>query len=137
MSKLYSQYLDLKQINPNKIYIFKNGIFYIALDKDATSLSKEFGFKIVNLNDDIIKCGFPEKRLEYYTNLLENRNISFEIIDSKYSKIDNYSDYLNNINLKEIIDSLLQIDMNNISYKESFDFLFNISENVKKIYKRS
>jgi len=136
VSKLYSQYLDLKQIDSNKIYIFKSGIFYIALDKDATILSKEFGFKLVNLNENIIKCGFPEKRLSYYISLLENRNINFEIIDPKYNKIDNYSDYLNNSNLKETIDFLLNIDMNEISYKEAFDFLFSISENVKKIYKK-
>lgn len=39
MSKLYNSYLELKEKNSNFIYLFKNGVFFIALDEDAIKLS--------------------------------------------------------------------------------------------------
>lgn len=134
MSKLYNEYQNLKRIDSTKTYIFKSGIFYIALDEDAKTLSNKFGFKLVNLNDTVLKCGFPEKRLSFYVDMLRNLDIDFEIIDLKYDKIENYSDYLNNNKLKEIIDKLISIDMNNIAYKDSFELLLDINKDLKKIY---
>lgn len=134
MSKLYNEYLKLKNQNPEKIYLFKSGIFYISLNEDAEQLSKLFNFKITNLNDTVTKCGFPQKRLEYYTNLLTSCSVDFEIIDSNYPKIENYSDYLNNIKLKEIIDSIRDLDMNNITFQELFNFLSKINSDIKNIF---
>lgn len=134
MSKLYTEYLKLKNKDAEKLYLFKSGIFYIALDDDAKQLSELFDFKITNLNESVVKCGFPQKRLEYYTNLLSNSNIPFEVIDLNYSKIDNYSDYLNNMKAKDIIQSIMAIDMNNISFKESFEFLDKIKKQLQEIY---
>ena len=42
MSKLYEQYLKLKNENPKKLYLFKSGLFYIALEDDAVALSDKF-----------------------------------------------------------------------------------------------
>ena len=77
MSKLYEQYKKLKQNNKNNIYIFKNGIFYIALDDDAKKLSDIFGFKLVDFNGTILKCGFPLKKISYYIEKLEQNKIPF------------------------------------------------------------
>lgn len=134
MSKLYNEYLKLKNINNNKLYLFKSGIFYIALDEDSKKLSELFEFKLTNLNDSITKCGFPQKRLEFYVKKLKSLNIPFEIVDLNYSKIDNYSDYLNNNKIKNIIQSILDIDMDNTSFREAFDFLYKMKEEIKKIY---
>lgn len=134
MSKLYVEYLRLKKIDSKKIYLFKSGIFYIALDDDAKKLSEIFSFKLVNLNENTVKCGFPQNRLEYYISQLKLSKISFEIIDLSYSKIDNYSDYLNNIKIKTIIDSITNLDMNNITFKESFEFLEKIKQELNNIY---
>ena len=60
MSKLYKSYKNLKQNNPNKIYLFKSGMFYISLQEDAEKLSDIFGFKITNLNEEVTKVGFPQ-----------------------------------------------------------------------------
>ena len=65
MSKLYDKFSSLKNSNKDTLYLFKSGIFFIALNEDATKLSEIFGFKITNLNDTVTKCGFPEKRLEF------------------------------------------------------------------------
>ena len=66
MSKLYSKYLELKKNNPNKIYLFKSGIFLLAIDEDATKLSDELNLKVTNLSPDVLKCGFPVSRQEHY-----------------------------------------------------------------------
>ncbi len=134
MSKLYVEYLKLKSKNTDKLYLFKSGIFYIALEDDAKKLSKLFEFKITNLNQSVIKCGFPQKRLEFYIDKLNSLNVPFEIIDLNYSKVDNYSDYLNNSKVKDIIQSIMKIDMNNISFKESFEFLEKVKVELDKIY---
>ena len=133
MSKLYKKFLDLKKANNKKIYLFKSGIFYIALAEDAKIISELFNFKITNLNDEVTKCGFPETKLEYYTCLLQQNNIEFEIIDIRYNKIENYSDYLNNIKFKNIINTLEDIDMNNISFRQAFDILEKLSNEVKNV----
>lgn len=134
MSKLYVEYLKLKNENAKKLFLFKSGIFYIALEDDAKKLSELFNFKITNLNENVIKCGFPQKRLEFYINKLNSLNISFKIIDLNYYKVDNYSDYLNNSKIKDIIQSIIKIDMNNISFKESFEFLEKIKLELDKVY---
>lgn len=134
MSKLYVEYLKLKKENTEKIYLFKSGIFYIALEDDAKKLSELFEFKLTNLNESVIKCGFPQKRLEFYINKLNSLNIPFELIDLNYSKIENYSDYLNNNKIKNIIQSIMDIDMNNITFKDCFEFLDKTKEELNKIY---
>lgn len=134
MSKLYVEYLKLKNENIDKLYLFKSGIFYIAIENDAKKLSELFNFKLTNLNDTIVKCGFPQKRLEFYIDKLNSLNILFEIVDLNYSKVDNYSDYLNNNKIKDIVKSILQIDLNNISFKESFEFLEKTKIELENIY---
>ena len=48
MSKLLNTYNNLKKQNPDIIYLFKNGVFYLALEDDAKFLSNEFNLKLVN-----------------------------------------------------------------------------------------
>ena len=101
MSKLYDKFLKLKSENSEKIYLFKSGIFYVALNEDAKLLSDKFGFKITNLNETVTKCGFPNTRLDFYLNLFQNNNIDFKLIDSEYGKVEKISDYLSNEKVKD------------------------------------
>ena len=133
MSKLYDNFVNLKGSNKDKIYLFKSGIFFIALNEDATKLSEIFGFKITNLNDTVTKCGFPAKRIEYYSSLLDKMNIDFELIDSNSKKIENSSEYISNLNFNSIIDKLVKIDFDNITCKDAFDILYSLSLESKKI----
>lgn len=133
LSKLFYQYLKLKKENNNKLYLFKSGIFYIALEDDAKTLSKLFNFKIINLNENVIKCGFPLKRLEYYTNMLKQNNLNFEIINNNFTEVENSSNYLNNDNLKRLINYIAKLDMNEISFKESFNILNDLNLTLRKI----
>lgn len=76
----------------------------------------------------------------FYISLDEDAKIlselfDFEIIDNNYSKIDNYSDYYKNENLKSIINSIIELDMNDISFKQAFEILNNLHIKLKEIYK--
>ncbi len=133
MSKLYDKFSSLKNSNKEKLYLFKSGIFFIALNEDATKLSEIFGFKITNLNETVTKCGFPAKRIEYYSSLLDKMNIDFELIDSNSQKIEDSSEYISNLNFNNIIDKLVKIDFDNITCKDAFDILYDLSSKSKEI----
>lgn len=90
MSKLYEQYLKLKQQDSSKTYLFKCGTFYYMLDDDAKQISENFSLKLLPFCDDILKCAFPIFRLSYYIVEFQKLNINFEIVDNRYSKIENY-----------------------------------------------
>ena len=135
MSKVYSKYLELKKNNPNKIYLFKSGIFFLAIDEDATKLSDELNLKITNLSPDVLKCGFPVSRQEHYFRVLEAKHIPFTIIDDTYGVVENYSDYMNNVKLKKIIDEIININFDNITFKEAYEILLSTSNLLKEIYK--
>lgn len=46
MNKLYDVYLEKKKENAEKIYLFRNGNFYIALGDDAIRLSEELELEL-------------------------------------------------------------------------------------------
>lgn len=133
MSKLLDKYNGLKLNDADTILLFKSGIFFIALSDDAKKLNEVFAFKLTVFTNDILKCGFPQSRLDYYTTQLNTLKIPFKIIDDNYSKIDNYSDYLNNNNLKSIIEYILKLDMNDISYKKAYEILESVQGIFQKI----
>lgn len=126
MSKLLKQYNELKKKDPEKIYIFKVGIFYNILNEDARLVSKKIGLKLTDLSPEIIKCGFPVATLEKYTNLLTEHNIKFEIISSQTPSYQNAS-------YEQIVKKILNIDLDNTTCKEAFDILYMIQQNLKNI----
>lgn len=126
MSKLLKQYEELKKKDPDKIYIFRVGIFYNILNEDARLVSNEIGLKVTDLSPEIIKCGFPVATLEKYTNLLTEHNINFEIISNQTSSNQNTS-------YAKIIQKIQDIDLDNTTCKEAFDILYMIQQNLKNI----
>ena len=89
MSKLYDMYIELKNLNYETIYLFKSGIFFLAIDNDAYLLSKIFNLKIGNLTNSIIKCGFPCTSLNKYKNLFKVHNLNVKIIETHNTPIYN------------------------------------------------
>ena len=126
MSKLLKQYEEFKKKDPEKIYIFKVGIFYNILNEDARLVSKEIGLKLTDLSPEIIKCGFPVATLEKYTNLLTEHNIEFEVVSSQTPSYQNAS-------YEQIVKKILNIDLDNTTCKEAFDILYMIQQNLKNI----
>lgn len=131
MSKLLNTYINLKKQDSNYIYLFKNGIFYLALEDDARFLSKEFNLKLTSLNAEAVKCGFPCSSFDKYYLMLTNINKEFKIIDKEM--ISNSTVYLENKEILELLNKIKDVDVNSLSVSEAFSFIENISENSKKI----
>lgn len=133
MSKLYNQYVILKMKNPNKFFLFKNGIFFIFIDEDAKTLSKILKLKLGHLNTEILKCGFPVQSLDKYMNVLNSLNYDVEIIDNT-SSIQSYKNYTDNTKLKELLVEIMNIDIDKLSISQAYDMLYRIQNDVSEIY---
>lgn len=103
MSKIYNEYLRLKQKDFNKIYLIKNGNFYIFLDEDAKVMSEELGLKLSKFNNKINKCGFPITELNKYLKFIKLLKFDYEIIYLGYDFI---------------INDILNLDLNHLDEKE-------------------
>lgn len=121
MSKLYENYKNLKSKEPNTIYLFKSGVFYLALEDDAKFLSEKFNFKLTNLNDTIVKCGFPCTSFDKYYIMFNDANLKFKIVEKE--NISDSSDYLKNNAIKEFFEDTSKIDIKNMSVSEAFAFV--------------
>lgn len=127
MSKLQKQYEELKKKDKNKVYIFKVGIFYNIINEDAKVVSKLIGLKLTDLGPNLIKCGFPISTLEKYTNLLKQKNVNFEIINTITSSQNQSTSYLS------IINKIKSLDLDNTTYKQAFDLLYSIQQKLKNM----
>lgn len=133
MSKIYDKYLELKKDESNDcVYLFKAGIFYIFIDEDAKKMSELFELKLCNLNETILKCGFPINSLNKYSRLLKENNIDFKIITSELEKVNETSDYLNNVQINEFLKKIKKLDIDNISPKQAYDIIYDIHIALQK-----
>ena len=133
MSKLLNKYNELKKEDSSFIYIFRVGIFYNIFNNDADILSNALGLKITHLSDELYKVGFPISQIEKYSQLLTNKNIKFKIVDNLDKKQTN--EYLKNIELKKIVNQILNIDINNTTFSQAFNLLIDIQKKLEQIYK--
>lgn len=133
MSKLYNTYLELKKQDSNSIYLFKSGIFFIALDEDAKTLSTLFNFKLSNFTPSVIKCGFPCSSFEKYSNLFKACNLNVKLIEPNQNTSYALNDYKQNTHITELLNSIKSIDINNLSIQEAYDFLEKLQKSVKEI----
>lgn len=133
MSKLYSLYETLKKKDNTTIYLFKSGIFYIALSDDAIFLSNKFNFKLTNLNNSIVKCGFPISSIDKYIKKFKINNINFKLVDSSTNLIYSPNDYQLDCRIRKIIDSIISIDINALSISEAYKFIESLQKELNKI----
>ena len=130
MSKLYNKYLQLKDENPSHFYLFKSGIFYIFLAEDAKKMSSILNLKLNNLNESVLKCGFPISKLNYYCSLLNINNVRFEIIDPNTTSRSINKDFLV---YQSIINEILKVNFDEISFKDAFFKFQKIQDELKNI----
>lgn len=135
MSKLLKQYENLKKEDASKIYLFRVGIFYNILNEDAKIINEKLGLKITDLGPSIYKCGFPVSQLEKYKRIFENKGITYDVIDNLPNNTITTNDYLNNIELKKVVNKILEVDFNNTTFQQSFNMLLDIQKKLKNIYK--
>ena len=137
MSKLINTYKQLKENDSETFYLFKSGIFYIFLDEDAKKMNSILNLKLTNMNNDIVKCGFPTTSISKYINLLISNNIKFKIIDlAQNTMFDLHSFTLNN-ELLDLLNLIANVDENSLSVKESYDFIEKIKFNATNILNKN
>ena len=133
MSKLYNTYLELKKQNSQTIYLFKSGIFFLARDKDAHILSSTFHFKLVNLTDTIVKCGFPCSSIDKYSNLFKVHNLTIKIIEPDNNIMYNLADYTQSQSMIKLLDCINYVDVDNLSITEAYQWIKDLKNKVKEI----
>lgn len=138
MSKIYKKYLELKS-NPghkeNTLYLFKSGLFFIFIDKDAQLISHYLNLKLGQLNESIVKCGFPSNSLPKYLNLLKSTPYHVEIVSFENDKTFSSDNYLCSENIKNIINEILHTNIDSLSISQAYDFLHFIQDELTKFYK--
>ena len=130
---MFQLYKQLKCKNNEYIYLFKSGIFYIALDDDAIYLSNLFNFKLTNLNSSVVKCGFPTSSIDKYTKLFSSYGIDFKLIDYDLNTIYSPKEFQLNSNIKDLLNSINSVDTDNLSISEAYNFIEDLKEKVKII----
>lgn len=135
MSKLYKKYVRLKLQDGSALYLFKTGIFCIFLDEDAKLVSSRLNLKLTNLNQDIVKCGFPVSQLEKYTKLINNANLSFKIVDFSRDVVFSPQEYTIDEKVHNLIKKISQTNSDEISISEAFEFISDITKESKELLK--
>ena len=117
MSRLYKRYKNLKN-KEDIIYLFKVGMFYVILDDDAKILSKLLNLKLIPLNSEVNKCGFPINSLEKYEKILKENKVKYKIIE----------DYEENKDLNKFINKIKKYDINNITGIKALELIYELKE---------
>jgi DNA mismatch repair ATPase MutS len=127
MSKLLDKYLILKKEDPNKLYLFRCGKFYIFLDEDCDFINNYVVLKKTPFTNDVLKCGFPDQSLQDYIRVFENLNLNVEIIENEENK--KTSEILNEKKYKEdIIKKLSKLNIEKTTPIEAFQFVCELKE---------
>lgn len=137
MSKLFNNYISLKSQDSDKFYLFKSGIFYIFLDDDARAMSQQFGFKLSNLNNSVVKCGFPTTSLDKYIEKFKIAGYSVHIVcDDDIKTVSNSVDlnfFVNNQLFEKTLNTFLNLNIDMLSISQAFDTLFNLQHDFKQV----
>ena len=110
--KIYDKYKELKEQNSSKMYLFRNGNFYIFLDKDADLINEYVVLKKTNFTKDVQKCGFPVNSKEAYLKVFQNHGLNIEIIEKIEDNEENIFELLKKTN----IDAITPIEALNLLY---------------------
>lgn len=138
MSKIYNKYIELKSepnYQENTLYLFKSGLFFIFIDKDAQIISPILNLKLGMLNDSIVKCGFPIQSLQKYLGIIKNTPYHIEIVSFENETPISTNQYLYHENIKTIIDEILNTNVDSLSISQAYDFLYDIQNKLSTISK--
>lgn len=118
LSKIYEKYLELKDIDKDKLYLFRAGKFYIFIGDDCDTINNYVVLKRVKFTSDAYKCGFPENVLEDYLRVFKNHKLNIEVIED-----------VNNRN-ESVYEIIRNTDINKITPLEAFKILERLKEIV-------
>lgn len=118
MSKIYTKYLELKEKNPNKLYLFKSGKFYIFIADDCDKINEYVVLKKVKFTNETYKCGFPENVLDDYLRVFSNRKLDIELVENT------------DVSKNTIYEIIKKTDINKITPMEALKILEDLKEIV-------
>ena len=75
--KFVQEVEKIQKENEGSIILAKNGIFFVAIGKDAIILHEELGLKLTCMRKELCKVGFLVKNVEKYITKLEELGYSF------------------------------------------------------------
>lgn len=75
--KFVQEIEKLQKENEGSIIIAKNGIFFVAIGKDAITLHEQLNLKLTCMKKELCKVGFLVKNVEKYIQKLEEIGYSF------------------------------------------------------------
>ena len=133
MSKLHDAYLQLKKQDTSTIYLFKSGIFFIALDEDAHKLANMFDLKIGKLNNTVEKAGFPCNSYDKYSKLFKAHGLSVKLVNFDDSKSLSFTDYSTSQDFADVLDLINKVDPNNLSITEAYSFIEVLKDKVNEL----
>ena len=116
MSRLYKRYKNLKN-KEDIVYIFKVGMFYVILDDDVKEVSKLLNLKLIPLNSEVNKCGFPVNSLKKYEKILKDNKVKYKIIEDSENK-----------DLNKFINKLKKYDIDNITGIKALELICELKE---------
>lgn len=97
-------------------------------------MSSALNLKLTNLNESVVKCGFPIQNLDKYLNLLKNMNYEAKIVDTSIdSKPFTAKNYVENNDIQTFLSELADIDVENLSIREAYSLLEKIHEKAEKL----
>lgn len=99
-------------------------------------MSSLLNLKLTNLNNTILKCGFPINNLSKYSQLIQDFGYQVHIVDLITEQTHSSSEYILNSDIKNFIQKLSEIDSNTLSISQAYSFVDNISHQAKKFTKR-
>lgn len=122
-----------KTNNQDTILLFKSGIFYIAIDKDATILSQLVHLKLTNLNDKIKKRGFPCSSLDKYLKLFRLHNLNVKLIEIDKNISYSIPEYTHSKLVQELLEQIDNVNVDNLSISDAYKFIEDLKEKVINI----
>ena len=93
-------------------------MFYVILDDDAKIISKLLNLKLIPLNNEVNKCGFPINSLEKYEKILKDNKIKYKIIE----------DYEENKDLNQFLNKIKKYDIDNMTGIKALELIYELKE---------
>lgn len=132
----------IKEIHAHDICIFKIGNFGHCYGRDACIMSYIFGYKLKSIENNNRECGFPLVSMNKVVARLEEKKISYLIIDKRNNyEVDEKIDFKNlnkhdeiyeksriYVNYKNRVDNITNYLNENIETKDFRKVLFEIEE---------
>lgn len=117
MSQIFNKYQELKKNDPNTMYLFRSGNFYIFIGEDADTINEYVVLKKTNFCKEAMKCGFPMGSLEEYLKVFQNHGLKIQVIESLEEK-----------DFNQAMTALKKIDLDRVTPIRALNILKELKE---------